>query len=256
MSKTSPAVTSYGTKTIPVEACDANDWNPNEQDPKTFSRLVEEIANIGFIEPIQVAPLEVAGETRYLILGGEHRWKAAKMLGMTEIPAILLTSKRFKEKDLQKALTVRLNMLKGKLNKGKFIKLVQEFADKYGEDEVQSMFAVTDDSAWAKMVSQAKSGLKNAGATPEMLQQFDDSVSEATTLQDLGEIVNRLFAEFGETVDKGFMVFTWGGKQHIYISMDDQLKSAMNKIVRKCKDANVNINDVVASSMSKVAEDL
>ena len=255
MGKNKTQVKVHDTRMVPVDACEANAWNPNVQAPKTFSRLVEEIANTGFVEPIQVVPYEEGEETRYLIVGGEHRWKAAKVLGMTEIPAVLLTSKKFSEVDLQKALTIRLNAIKGDLDPERFMRLVQEFADKYGAEEVQSMFAVSDDD-WKRLVKETKAGLKKAGAPKEILDKFDEEAKEATTLQDLGEIVQRLYAAYGDTVDKGYVVFSWGGKQHIYIQMDKRLKEGMDKIVKRCKETGLDINDVLAPGLCSLAEDL
>lgn len=60
-----------------------NPWNPNKQSAFTFEKELKSIRDHGFLDPIDVREMEGAG---YEIVDGEHRWKAAKQLGMAELP--------------------------------------------------------------------------------------------------------------------------------------------------------------------------
>ena len=65
---------------------------PNRDQPrKTFSdeaitALAESIREHGVLQPILVRPLNACG---YQIVAGERRWRAARMLGLDEIPVTI-----------------------------------------------------------------------------------------------------------------------------------------------------------------------
>jgi uncharacterized ParB-like nuclease family protein len=98
---------------IPLEQLRPNPWNPNEMDDAAFNRLAEELQDVGMIDPIQVVPME---DGLYRIIGGEHRYQVARTLGWKTLPCVVLSEARWKDEDLQKLVTVRLNVLRGKIN--------------------------------------------------------------------------------------------------------------------------------------------
>ncbi|ADC88691.1 ParB domain protein nuclease [Thermocrinis albus DSM 14484] len=55
-----------------------------------IKRLVESIEKVGFIEPITLVPAQEEGY--YEVINGQHRLEAAKILGIRELPAIILPS--------------------------------------------------------------------------------------------------------------------------------------------------------------------
>lgn len=71
-----------------------SDIEPRKDQPrKTFDRealevLADSIATYGVLQPIIVRESELLGGT-YEIVAGERRWRAAKMAGLTEIPAVV-----------------------------------------------------------------------------------------------------------------------------------------------------------------------
>ena len=78
-----------------------SDIEPRRDQPrKTFERealevLADSIANYGVLQPIIVRESEVLAGT-YEIIAGERRWRAAKMAGLTEIPAIVFDGDELK----------------------------------------------------------------------------------------------------------------------------------------------------------------
>lgn len=242
---------------VDMNLIDPNEWNPNEMDAKTFNRLVEEIREVGFVEPIQVVAYiaEETGETRYLILGGEHRYRAVQVLGRPTIPAVILKHKKYADKDFQKAMTVRLNALRGRLNKEKMVKLFLEFAEKYPTEKIQDMFAFTHKDEWEKLVGETRKGLKKAGLPPEVMEEYDRNVKEIKTVDDLGRIVQHLFQMYKDTVPYGFMVFTWGKKEHVYVAMSKRTKEAMDRLMKMCKDGQIEINTLLGPAIEAIVED-
>ena len=78
-----------------------SDIEPRKDQPrKTFDRealevLADSIANHGVLQPIIVRESELLSGT-YEIIAGERRWRAAKMAGLTEIPAIVFEGDELK----------------------------------------------------------------------------------------------------------------------------------------------------------------
>jgi ParB-like chromosome segregation protein Spo0J len=72
-------------KYVPIDRVYANEYNPNRQSEHDFELLLRSIEEDGFTQPIVcVAHPEIA--EAWLIVDGEHRWRAAAKLGFTEIP--------------------------------------------------------------------------------------------------------------------------------------------------------------------------
>lgn len=240
----------YDLKTVSVESLEPNSWNAQTQDPATFNRLREEIRKYGCIDPIEVIPLDSG---KYRIIGGEHRWRACLAEDVKEVPVIALTDAQWKDEDLQKFVTVRLNTIRGKIDPEKFAKLYNEMADKYGADALQDLLGFTDAKGFQKLLSTVSKGL--GGMSKEAKKKFDESAKEAKTVEELTAILNDLFAKYGDTMDQSFMVFTHGKREHIYVAMDTKMKRAMEKVTEYCKLHKEDINTVMAPVTEKYMKD-
>lgn len=89
-----------------VEAAD----NPNSMDAQQLEMLGHAIKKVGFLQPALVRQLPAG---RYEIIDGHHRIKAARELGYTDIPCVVLDNS-----DDAKAVALRIGMnrLRGELN--------------------------------------------------------------------------------------------------------------------------------------------
>lgn len=233
-------------KLILVDDLENNAWNPNHMEQAEFDRLCQEIEEVGFIDPIEVVPLDTG---KFRIIGGEHRAAAGRELKMKKIPSMVLLGPRWQEEDVQKLVTVRLNALKGKLNPEKMALLYHEMAKKYGEDALQNLFAFTDKHAWKKLVSQIKQGLANTSLPKEKQREFDERAKEAKTLQDLERILNELWSSYGDTIHQSFMIFTYGKREHVYVAMNRETRKAVKQVVAYCKANGKDINDVLGPAI-------
>ena len=72
-----------------------SDISPNRHQPRvhfdeeSLIELASSIAQIGVLQPILVRPID--GETRFELIAGERRWRAAGRAGLATIPAIVRT---------------------------------------------------------------------------------------------------------------------------------------------------------------------
>ena len=207
-------------RTVRLDKVFPNDWNPNEMDEATFTRLIEELdedgGGVGYIDPVQTVPLT---DGTYQIIGGEHRWRALKALGHTEIQVVVLTDAKWDDQDLRQFVTARFNALHGKTNPEKFAKMYLKLADKYGEEAMKRLMGFTDSEAWGELVKHARRGLEEIGVPKEKLKEFDKAAKGAKTIDDLSAILNKLFAEHGNTLKSNFMVFTFGGREHLMVQL-------------------------------------
>jgi uncharacterized ParB-like nuclease family protein len=233
-----------------------NNWNPNEMAEKEFELLKEQIAEVGFIDPPTVVEVEgEGGEVYYRLIGGAHRARAAQELGLKKIPVDVLQGDRWRDEDLQKFQTVRLNILHGKMKPEKFVSLYNQMAEKYGADKVSRMMGYTKEDGVRKMVAQVAKGMKDS-MSPEMAQQFQEQAKEARTVGDIERIITNLFQEHGDSIKYNFMVFAWGGKEHIYVAMSKKTREAMKKIMKASRTQAVDINELIGEAIEGVAKSL
>lgn len=241
---------------LPPEQLIENDWDANEMSDKEFARLVETIQVDGFIDPVTAVEVEDAkGRSYYRIIGGKHRTRAALHLKMNRIPVDLLQDKKWQDEDLQKFQSCRLNVIHGNMNPEKFVKLYNEMAGKYGAESVGKMMGYTKEHGIKKMVQSVAKSMK-ASLPKEMADKFEEQAQEARTVGDIERIIQQLFQEHGDSVKYNFMVFAWGGKEHVYIAMNKRTREAMKTIMKVSRKAEVDINELIGDAIEGVARSL
>jgi len=226
---------------VPIDQVVENEWNPNEQDEITFNELTSDIENDEFDEPLQVVeikkddPLYQQGY-KYKVIGGEHRLKAVKVLGWSEIPIVI---KNYESEEIQKIKTVRRNMLRGKNNRAKFTQLVHSLNRRQDIDLALEMGFSSKESLMTAMLNEK--GIYD----PDMAQEINKIKKEELAIRNLSMILNKLFAEFGETVQNSYMFFTYGTKLHLMIMMSPKLRKSIDILSQYCQNKNTDINEVL-----------
>ena len=82
-----PVVTDSGLEEIPIELIQPGQYQPRSHfDSAAISQLAESIRSRGLMQPIVLRALEA---DRYEIIAGERRWRAAQLVGMEKITAII-----------------------------------------------------------------------------------------------------------------------------------------------------------------------
>ncbi len=175
------------------------DIEPRKDQPrKNFDRealeaLAESIANYGVLQPIIVKENEIAKGT-YEIIAGERRWRASKMAGLSEIPAIVFDG------DELKAAQVALieNIQREDLN---------PVEEAFGYGALIERYGLTQEQV-AKQVGKSRSAVANMlrlidlpDEVLEMLKSGDLSAGHARALLALDdeetmiELANRIIAK-------------------------------------------------------------
>jgi len=75
---------------IKLESIVANPYQPRTKfDEEELQELAQSIKTYGLIQPVTVRPIE---NGKYQLISGERRFRAAKLAGLTEIPAFVRTA--------------------------------------------------------------------------------------------------------------------------------------------------------------------
>jgi len=75
------------TSTLAVDLIDRGRFQPRRRfDEDRLRELADSIASQGLIQPIVVRP---SADNRYEIVAGERRWRAAQMVGLSEVPVVI-----------------------------------------------------------------------------------------------------------------------------------------------------------------------
>ncbi len=147
-----------GLKILPLQKVEPNPNQPRRDfDPESLEALSESIAQHGVLQPLTVRELESG---YYQIIAGERRWRAARLAGLREIPAIVI------EADDKKATELALieNLQREDLN---------PVEEAMGYSRLLKEYGMTQEDA-AKRVGKSRPAVANAlrllQLTPEILE--------------------------------------------------------------------------------------
>lgn len=124
---------------------------PNRDQPrKSFSEdaiaaLADSIRDHGMIQPILVRPLSSGS---YQIVAGERRWRAARMLGMDEVPVTI--------RELTDAQTMQIAIIENLQREN-----LNPIEEANGYSELIEKYSMTQDEV-AKLVGRSRSAIANS----------------------------------------------------------------------------------------------
>lgn len=76
-----------GSVSVKISEIEPNRDQPRREfDSEALSELADSISQHGVLQPLLLRPLLTGG---YRIVAGERRWRAARMAGLTEVPAVV-----------------------------------------------------------------------------------------------------------------------------------------------------------------------
>lgn len=233
----------------PTKKLVAAPWNPNSQSGRVFNNLVDAIKEHGFLEPIIVAPVPADNVAEYLtpeqiaegidsfrlIVGGKHRWDAANVLDMPEVPIVFKAD--FTE-DVVKMQNMRLNMLKGKIDPERFQKLYFEMQEKgYGEEIVQAQMGLVEEKNLKALLKDIKADLPQ-----DMKEKLEDVEDSIHSMDDLDRVLNELMSKHGDTLPYDYIIFDYHGKSVQWVKCDEDLFKQVSAIAQFCYDNHLSVN--------------
>lgn len=247
---TDETTTTKEYKTVPITAIAPNPWNPNVEEDDKFNLLGESIRSTGgLIEPLTLVRLSKPLKDRYpdwfdkfpsakyVIISGEHRWRASDLLGIEkEVPALIVDGL---EQDLLKFLTVRMNVIRGKLDPLKLANLLQGLDKKYDREITKTLLGFTDEVIFDKVFEDVR-----ASVPEEIKDKLDEARKDITSVDDLSRILNNLFTQYGNSLKWSYMFFTFGGKRHVMVQTKADLWKEVESITRMCSQEQKDAGEV------------
>ena len=112
---TDTTLTEAPTRMVDIGLLVMNPNNVNEMTEGEFNALCEGIRESKHIPTITVAPL---ADGRFFIVDGNHRYKAARLLGLKQMKCEVLED--LTDEGLQEILSARMVVVRGTVNKRKF----------------------------------------------------------------------------------------------------------------------------------------
>ena len=131
---------------LPISQVESCSTQPRKAfDPDALADLSESIRQHGIIQPLTVRKLQSG---YYQIIAGERRWRAARMAGLTEVPAIVI------EADDRKAMELAMieNLQREDLN---------PIEEAEGYQVLMSQYSMTQEET-AQRVGKSRSAVANA----------------------------------------------------------------------------------------------
>lgn len=233
---------------ISIDLLDPNPDNPNTMSAKSFNLLVDNIARMGFTDPILVRKTQIGPSVRYRIVGGHHRVEAGKVLGYTKVPCTIIVDESFTE-DEEKFQLMRHNMIKGKLSAEKFVALYEGLQEKYSHEALVEAFGFEERSELDKLIKATEKSLP-----PEVKDKFKEGVKEVKTIKDLSALLNKLFSTHGDTLPYGYMFLDFGGKESVWLRMMPQDLKNFRAMAQVCVDSKRSVDSVMRLVVQLIAE--
>jgi len=220
--------------------------NPNEEASLVFNNLMMEIEEDGFDQPLIVVDrMRIEMAPGWSIVSGNHRYRALKLQGYTHVECVV------KDWDAEKSKVkvIRRNLIAGKLNDEKFTKIVDDLRAPYTPDQLADVLGFHDVDDFSKHYKKQHE--------KEPRHKDDSGVGDPTKLvEGLTVILNKLFAEYGDTVPNSFMYFLAGAKIHLVVQANPQLRRALSKVAKKCltehKDINLVLPGILAAGLATI----
>lgn len=224
--------------------------NPNQQSERVHDELIEKIRRDGFDEPIIVVP-ELKNKVptgNFLIVSGHHRKKAAAALlergdkRYETVPAVI---REGWDEDQAAIELISRNSLTGQMDPYKFTELYDRLKKRYDPEALKKMMGLTEKKAFAQLYKTVAANLP-----PKQKKKLEDAKENIKSIDDLTGILNNIFTEHGSELDFGFLVFSYGGKDHHYIKVNDVANKALKAREAAIEDAGVNAEEVFRAILS------
>jgi hypothetical protein len=234
---------------VELEQLVKSEWNPNVMTAKQFDRLCRELQENGFVEPLQVFPLATGG---YQLIGGHHRFEAAKVLGYPTVPCIVLDGDKFKDQDNLKFANMKLNVLRGEISPEKFVNMYLDLSKKHDKETMMEAMGFADEDQFKRLLGDLKSEIEKSDLPDKIKEKFKETANELKTIDDISNILNFLFNKFGNTLNYGFMVLVYGGHDHVYVALEDKnFKKTIDGLQDICKENQLQIEPFFKTLMTK-----
>ncbi len=194
-SEVESSIISGGLFSVPIESIIPNPYQPRKFfDEEKIEELAASIREKGVLQPLIVTHKE----NQYEIISGERRFRAAKLIGLTEIPVII----RDAEPKEVLELAIIENVQREDLDPIEEASAYQELVEQFGYTQEEVALKVGKDRA---TVSNTLRLMKLPTKVKELLQSGRLSEGHARALLGMPEIEKQIYFA-GRVVEEGWSV--------------------------------------------------
>jgi ParB family transcriptional regulator, chromosome partitioning protein len=178
--------------TLPIKNIEANPFNPRSNfEKEALQELSNSIAIHGIIQPITVRKL---GRDKYQLISGERRFRAAQLVGLTEVPAYVRIAND--QTMLEMALVENiqredLNPIEVALSYERLIEECELTQDQLSQKISKSRSSITNHLRLLKLPAPVQSGVKQGAISMGHARALVSAGDEATQV----ELFERVVAE-------------------------------------------------------------
>jgi hypothetical protein len=118
---------------VPIGSVRENGWNPNVLPSRKFAHLRRELVRVGFASPILVS-------RDGTIINGEHRWRAAREEGFSEVPVVRIDV----DEETARTISLNLNSIHGEADRARLALMLAGMEIDMPKDELLDALDMTD----------------------------------------------------------------------------------------------------------------
>ncbi len=154
----------------PLDSVRPNGYNPNVQAPHVYASLLHGLQTDGWLasQALLVWGTDEGGSPVNLIIDGEHRWRAARDLGMTEGPMVFLHGVTAAK---AKALTVAMNQRRGEFDEEGLSALLHSLDQAPGVEALSLDLGLSVDYLESLLSDGSSSALEGAPHGPVLVEE-------------------------------------------------------------------------------------
>lgn len=222
---------------VRIDSIEANPYQPRSRfDEEALGQLAQSIRTYGLIQPVTVRPAE---NGKYQLISGERRFRAAKMAGLTEIPAFVRTVDDIQS--IQMALVE--NIQRSDLNAIEIAVCYQllidegqmkqeELSGKVGKDRS----TISNYLRLLKLSSEAQAAVRDnliAMGHARALLPVEDEQQQGRIVRQV--IDGQLSVRQTEAIVKKYLASTKAPKTKVKINLSDEVVDFKNELSRRLK---------------------
>lgn len=194
--------------TLPIDEIQPNREQPRKEfDEAALSELSASIAQHGVIQPILVRPMANGG---YQIVAGERRWRASRMAGLTEVPAVI---REMSERQASELALIE-NLQREDLN---------PMEEALGYQTLMQSYDLTQEET-AKIVNKSRPAVANALRLLNLPEEISQMVAAGT----LSAGHARAVLSF-DTVEKQVEVANWAANKGVSVRDIEKMAKTAKK---------------------------